>query len=384
MEFVVMKEEEFANVCDSFLGSNYCQTVKWGKVKEFTGWQRHYLGIWKNNGYLGIALLLSKKVIGGYQMFYAPRGALMDYENRELLKFFTDNVKKYLRENKGIFLKMDPEVTYTVRDKWGKKISEEKLVVVNNLRKSGYRHKGFTTSYTKDMQYRWTYLLDVNASWAEIEKEMDKRCRRCLRKEKKYPLIMEDVDENNIYDFKGVMEHTAKRQKHFDRSIEYYLKLKKEFQDDIYMKIIYLDREKYLLNFQDDKLYDLIKKEKRKMVPLSAGVFIRDKRALHYVYGGTYDYYMGFMAQYKMQIDMIMTAKILRTHIYDFGGISGNFEAGSLGYGTYEFKRGFGGYIVEYIGEFDLVIRGGLYFLFNFMYGMYKWVKKMAVYISHS
>ena len=46
-------------------------------------------------------------------------------------------------------------------------------------------------------------------------------------------------------------------------------------------------------------------------------------------------------------------------------------------YGVYEFKRGFGGRVVELIGEFDLIISKPKYCLYNFMFKTYKIVKKI-------
>ena len=57
---------------------------------------------------------------------------------------------------------------------------------------------------------------------------MDQRCRRCIRKAEK----LVSVSDENIKDFKDIMEHTTNRQKHFDRKLEYYknldLKLKEK------------------------------------------------------------------------------------------------------------------------------------------------------------
>ena len=58
---------------------------------------------------------------------------------------------------------------------------------------------------------------------------------------------------------------------------------------------------------------------------------------------------MPLMAQYKLQMDMIMFSMEKKLSLYDFGGISGDFRKDSPNYGVYEFKRGFGGFVVEYI-----------------------------------
>ena len=47
------------------------------------------------------------------------------------------------------------------------------------------------------------------------------------------------------------------------------------------------------------------------------------------------------------------------------GGIYGNFITGTLEYGVYEYKRGYGGFVIEYIGEFDVVINKRAYFAYT-------------------
>ena len=143
------------------------------------------------------------------------------------------------------------------------------------------------------------------------------------------------------------------------------------------MVVAYLDKEKFLENFQDNKLYEKIKGEKEMLIPLSAGVFIFDKDRANYVYGGTYSYYMPLMAQYKVQVEMIKYARSLNIPIYDFGGISGIFIPDTENYGVYEFKKGFGGYVVEYIGEFDLIINKFYYNMFQIAYKTYRFIKKI-------
>ena len=383
MIFVTLTNDEFKAICDTFENSNYYQTDKWGELKKFTGWDAHFVAVKENNNYVAIGLLLSKNIFNKKKIFYSPRGPLLDYNNFKLLEFFTSSIKNYIIKNNGFMFKIDPCICYKYRDKNGRQIGSNYAEnIISSLLKLGYVHHGFTSGYNKDVQYRWTYQLNLNVPFEEIIKAMDKRCRRCIRKSDNYPLIAKEIDQNNIYDFKKIMEHTSQRQKHFDRSLEYYLKLKDIFKDRIFIKVIYLDREEYLKKFTTDKLYNKIKEEKRDLIPLSAAIFIEDNNEIRYVYGGTYSYYMSFMAQYKMQINMIKYAKAQGKKIYDFGGISGNFNPKSLYYGTYEFKRGFGGNIIEYIGEFDLPINKQWYFLYKVAYKLYKSFKKITLLLS--
>jgi len=378
MKFEVLNEKEFLKIENNFLDSNYYQTIAWAKLKEITGWQAHYVGVKKNNKFIAISLLLSKNLIGKYKLFYSPRGPLLDYNNKELLNFFIKEIKEYIKSKQGFVYKIDPCLTYSTKDNDINPITDkENKDVINNLLKLKFKHYGFTKDYTKETQYRWSYYLEVDKSWDELKKNMNQRCKRCIKKQEKYPLILKEVTDENIMDFKKIMEHTSIRQKHFDRSLDYYKKLQEVFKDRIKLVTIYLDKKKFLDNFKEDKLYDKIKEEKEDLIPISAGVFILDKDYLHYVYGGTYSYYMPLMAQYKIHVEMINLAKEKNIKIYDFGGISGNFDKDSTGYGIFDFKRGFGGYIIEYIGEFDLIINKPMYYLYNLMLKIYQGLKKI-------
>lgn len=52
--------------------------------------------------------------------------------------------------------------------------------------------------------------------------------------------------------------------------------------------------------------------------------------------------------------------------VYDFGGISGDCQnPDNPHYGLWRFKHGFGGYMKEFIGEFDYVINKPVYHLYN-------------------
>ena len=42
--------------------------------------------------------------------------------------------------------------------------------------------------------------------------------------------------------------------------------------------------------------------------------------------------------------------------------ITGNFNKGNPYYGLYEFKRGFNSKVVEYIGEFDMIVNKQAYY----------------------
>lgn len=379
MKFVELTKEEFEKASNNFPGSSFYQSYAWAQIKELTGWKHYFVGVLRDNKLVAISLIIGKKVYLDKYLYYAPRGVLLDYNDTEVLSFFTKKIKNFLIKRKGIVLKIDQFVEYQKHDNGGNVVTDFcNKEVMNNLTKLGYKHHGFTTGYTDEIQLRWSYYLDITKSMDDIMMGMDQRCRRCIRKYDKYPLELVILgNDDDISDFKEVMQSTANRQNHFDRSLEYYKNLNNLLGDRSLLTIIYLDRNKYLKECTGDKLYDTVMNDKRKKIPISAGVFIFDKDKLNYVYGGTYKEYMPLMAQYKMQMEMIKLAMERGLPIYDFGGISGNFTPGSENYGVYEFKRGFGGNVLEYIGEFDLILDKFGYYIYDIGYKLYRNTKKI-------
>ena len=65
---------------------------------------------------------------------------------------------------------------------------------------------------------------------------------------------------------------------------------------------------------------------------------------------------MKYYAQYAIQWYMIKYGIKNNFKTYNFYGITGNFDKKDPEYGVYEFKKGFNGKVVEYIGDFELPI----------------------------
>ncbi len=385
MQFLELTENEFDNACNKIPVSSFCQSSSWAKIKKKTGWISYFVGVKENDKVIACALILGKKIYLNKYIFYSPRGLLLDYKNKKLLKFFTDHIKTFLKNKGGIILKIDPLIMYKHHDNSGNYVSDgfSNQSIIDSLVKLGFEHNGFTKDILEDTQFRWSYCLDVDKPMEEILKGMNQRARRCIRKCEKYPLEVVDVNKDNIKDFKDIMQHTAERQNRFDRSLEYYQRMKDEFGDRVKMIIIYLDRDKFLSDFTNDKLFNTVKNEKRNKIPISAGLFVFDPDRLNYLYGGTYSHYMHLMAQYKLQMSMINACREKNLPIYDFGGISGDFNEHNPMYGVFGFKRGFGGYVVEYIGEFTYIFDKLSYKLYNLAYKLYRTINHIRFKMSN-
>ena len=79
---------------DAFVAShdlcNLLQSSSWAKVKD--NWDHMIVGVREGGELVASALVLIKRVSARYCLFYIPRGPVLDYENIDLLSFFTERL----------------------------------------------------------------------------------------------------------------------------------------------------------------------------------------------------------------------------------------------------------------------------------------------------
>ena len=75
-----------------------------------------------------------------------------------------------------------------------------------------------------------------------------------------------------------------------------------------------------------------------------------------YLYGASDNAFRNAMPNYLLQWEMIRWAVERGCNVYDFRGVSGDLSEDNPLYGLYRFKKGFGGDLVEFAGEFNYLI----------------------------
>ena len=134
------------------------------KIKKNNGWDSHYVGMKKDGDIVAATLLLSKDIKFFKKMFYAPRGFLLDYNDFALIRDFTLELKKYLKENNALFLKINPYLDYQERTVDGEVVpNTRKDDFMALMKKLGYKHMGFYIDQDekKDLEPRWISVLDL-------------------------------------------------------------------------------------------------------------------------------------------------------------------------------------------------------------------------------
>ena len=413
-----LTDEEFNTYAATHPNNTFFQSSYWGDLKEFTGWKKHLVGVKENGTIIGASLLLSKKIpILSKNMFYAPRGFLIDYSNLDMVNQFTKAVAHYVKKNKGIFFKMNPNVSYQERDIDGNIVLDgiQNKELVPYLKKIGYQHNGYTIHYGKDLEPRWISVLNIkNKTEEEILNSFRSSHKRKVKKSLTGWLSLEEVTHDEIEKldiFKQIMQHTGDRRGFIDRAEDYYKKMYDAFSKDNKIKIVLvkLDLEQYQSYLKHDlkELQEKIDKssslkeseqnditEKMKNIEkniqeveelkktngnelyITTGLFLLFGTQITYLFGGSYDQYMKYLGAYYMQWKMIEYAVENKYETYNFYGITGEFDETSPMYGLFDFKRGFHANVVELVGEFTYVVNKTSYFIYNRMFDVYKKLKK--------
>lgn len=125
---------------DSFVESSplvcLLQSSTWGKVKN--NWENELIGFYSNNKMVGTANVLIKKLPLNFSMIYIPRGPILDYSNRRLLKFVIDSLKEYGKRKNALFIKMDPLIlrsSFKLGD--DQVINQESENIISDIKKFG-------------------------------------------------------------------------------------------------------------------------------------------------------------------------------------------------------------------------------------------------------
>ncbi len=422
MKFTELSVKDFEDFALKHDQISFHQSKEWALLKKVNGWEAYYVGALDGKKIVAASLLLAKSTPIKKKMFYAPRGFLIDYENKEILNFFTIEVKKFVRKKGGFFIKIDPYVSYRQRDVNGNIVDGGYCHddIVSNLKELGYHHYGFKNGY-QQLQPRFIFWLPLkNKTEEEIWDKFSKDTKRHINKTKKELLVLEEVTKDNIDDFCGIMEHTSKRRGFIDRPKSYYLRMLDVFGEHIKIlsAVLYtdkvlsywkeqlsilekdkVDKEKVVSETGSKKSKDALKQVEKEITEIKQNIFdlesIKEKygsrivlassmflmygKEVLYLFSGSYKEFMKYNAQYLIQWEMIQYAIKNKYERYNFYGIEGKFDDEN---GVYGFKKGFDGEVVEFIGEFDLVVNKGYYYLYKMAFSMYHKFKHLKFSLS--
>lgn len=316
------KYNEFDEFSNNHINGSFMQTSAWAKLKDL--WE-HEVVVCRdeNQNIIAATLLLIKRIpLFNCSLVYAPRGPVVDYENKELIKKLLIGIKEVCKKYNAYLFKMDP-------------------FVLNYDEKTINLFSSLDFSFTKDMpdfktiQTRHNYMLDLrNRTEDEIFESFHKKWRYNIRVALKHNVTCGYYSKEHLDDFYEIYKQTAKRDGFTPRSKQYFEK----FMDCLGEKV------RLYICYYNDKA-------------VSGAITTQFSKKTCYVYGASDSNYRNVMPNHLMQWEMIKWAKQNDCVVYDFQGIPVDMSGNSTMHGVYTFKKGFNGECVMFFGEFDLVLK---------------------------
>ncbi len=372
--------------------SNFLQSFEWGqaclKNKKMIP---HYVGlIDDNNNILCETLILEKKLIFGFSYMYAPRGFIVDYNDLELIKKFTDSIKKYIKKKKSIYLRIDPYISYQEVDENAKKVlnGHNNYNIFNCFLSLGYKHKGFNLLYESN-QPRFTFIIDLKNDMEQIYNNFNKSNKKNIVSANKYGLEVKIGNIKDIKTFYQLISKTAEKDNFKQYSYDYYYNFYKTFSKNNNVKIFlcYIYPQKIIEALYTDlekskdspasierikKMlikYEAIKEER--IVACAHIVVIYGNKATA-LYAGNSNEYNDVYTNPYTYYEKIKYCKECGCNSIDLFGVCGDplTKYKNLA-GIFEYKKNFGGKCIEYMGDFDLVNKKVIYYLLPLLKKIY-------------
>ncbi len=404
-------EEEYQLFYENYDNAHFLQSIMWGKiVSETRNQSYHLVGVKDNdNNLIAAGLLLRKKTPFNMCYYYSSRGFLIDFNNNELLTVFTNGLKEYLIKTNGIYLKVDPEISYQTINEEGKKIDgPDNYLLFDNLIKLGYKHQGFNKLHEKNQpRYTFRRYFKNYQSISDIDNSMSKTFMKTVRRSYNYDLTINL--SSNVDDFVRLNKYNAIKDgfngydNHFYETFCKYTvsngsakiynvsinpkHLVKKFEDEL--NSINDSIKNNTISKKDrgnaDLTIERLNKDILKFNSIDSNNLVIVSMICVYAKKGVWTLYIGNddLGEYTFAVNRVYYEAIIDAFKdnYEFIDLFGTVGDPHTKYkklgGLHEYKRKFGDEYIEFIGEFDLINKKMWYYTLPILLKIYRLVRKI-------
>lgn len=309
--------EEYERFVEAHENGSFMQSLLWANVKA--NWESEAVVSRGEHGEIRGACLVLVKKLPFCSLLYAPRGPVCSCSDKEALADISEGIDALAKKYHAFAAICDPPV-----------FDDKELQGI-----------GFSRKVTDDeclIQCRFNYILNVSGKTLdEIRAGFKPEYRNRISKAQRRGVWCEEICGesaiNALEDFYRLMIQTGKRDGFTVRSKEYFARFIRSLGDHARLFMCYAE-------IGGNK------------TPLSGAVTVNYGGKFSYVYGASSDIGRNYYPNYLMQWTMINAAYKNGCRVYDFGGIPFYYDESRREYGMYRFKKGFGGEIEAYAGQF--------------------------------
>ncbi|MDQ3871378.1 MAG: peptidoglycan bridge formation glycyltransferase FemA/FemB family protein [Chloroflexota bacterium] len=289
-------------------GASYLQTTPWARVKAPNGWEATRVVAGSDDTTVG-AQVLTRRVPGlPWRFGYAPRGPIAREFERAAVGEFTGALRERARALHVSHVRVDPEV-------------EEGAPLSRWLAQLGWRP-------APEVQPTSTRLIDLAQGEEALWSGMHRKCRQSVNKARRAGIRVVDADGEDLRDFYRIHAEAAVRAGISPRTEATYRAIWNAFAP----------RGMALLLFAESASGERL----ATIFLVGCGQRIVD------LYGGTTREGASARANYIVKWEAMLRARSAGFALYDLWGMPHP--------GIAQFKAGFGGREVRYVGAWDLVV----------------------------
>lgn len=399
-----LTNDEFDEFSKNYNISSVYQTSQYALTMNNQDYDSILLGLVDSNDIIQAATLILITNNRKFKFAYSPRGYLIDYRNEELVTLFTRFIKEYLNKNNIVTLKINPPIFKTIYYIKENNIYKNNYYdhILNFLISLGYKHLGYN-SYFEGIRPRFEAVINLESDEKDIFDNLKRELKTKIRNAKKtgikiikgndndlnilydqikikYPRnfkYLEDTykffKKNNSIDFYYTKLDTVKYLQETGKSLEEkeneVLKINNKIQSNNssnknISKKMNMDLDVYKYNKQLVEATKLLKEYPDGLITSSA-LIAKYKDEVTLLIDGHNKLYKNLNAKHLLIWELCKIYKKEGYKKFNLGGIA-NINIDDNKYkGLNNFKQSFNPYIIEYMGDLEIITNSSLYFMYS-------------------
>lgn len=402
MKIINLNSTEYHNYANIHSKRNFGQTIEYSMLSFNHNKRKLFLGLVDdNNNIYAATLILIHNISPGIYEAVAPNGYLIDYADYELIKIFTEELKKYLLKEKVTYLITNPMFKYKVYNK-NNNIIENNERILDNLYRLNYKSIGYFSNFEK-----YDVIIENNNSINDIYNNFNRNTKRNINNGIKLGITLHkgkitDLEES----YNMFKKKTSKKLSYYENLMHIYNN-KDNLMEIFFTKI---NPHKYLENIK--KLYELEKINNEKIhnkfhnsigninekllnkkinsdnrleklkqelnnalllnqkynndITIGTSIVIKNNHEIYFLVDGYKEEFRSIHSTHILKWAIIKKYYSLGYRIFNLGEINNKyFDKSTKYYNQYMYKIGFGGNIIEYTPNLLLVINKPIYSLYS-------------------
>ena len=312
---------------DGHSQGHFLQSWGWGELKAASGWVPLRLALYDtaSDSIVAAAQVLQRTAphvplrLG--HLAYIPKGPVLDWSAKSVRDAFFVQLHRELRRRGAIALRME----------LGHACESEEGNVIRDYLLEQHMHSVHAVQPLRSI------VLDITQDETTLLAQMKEKWRYNVRLAARKGVTVRVAETiEDVQNWYRLLETTGERDQFGIHTLDYYVQVWRMFTQRDEVRLLLAEHDGQLL----------------------AGIFVSvfAKQGI-YLYGASSNEQRQLMPNYLLQWEAIRWAKSRDVTSYDFWGIPDTDANDEAMAGVYRFKSGWGGRIVQFLGNYEYVYR---------------------------